>query len=59
MEAGGRIEAVARQRQHEITGNPAIFSEVRVGMAAGKLSSFGNAVLGLLDIETVNPTCIE
>jgi hypothetical protein len=25
MEAGGRIEAVARQRQHEITGNPAIF----------------------------------
>jgi hypothetical protein len=30
------------------------------GMAGTKLSNFGNAALsGILDIETINPTCIE
>ena len=35
------------------------FPKFMSGMAGTKLSNFGNAVLGTLDIETINPTCIE
>jgi hypothetical protein len=58
MEAGGQIEPVARQRQHKITGSPT-FSEVRVGDGRNDTIELRNRGAGLLDIETINPTCIE
>jgi hypothetical protein len=74
MEAGGSVEGRnLRHGEHKITGGLA-FSEVHVGMAGNQALELGkrgasvadltfasdtNARTGTLDIETINPTCIE
>lgn len=66
MEAGGLFEGAKPHATsvpvhwHEITGCPT-FSEVHVGDGRNKaLSNFGKRRIGgVLDIETVNPTCIQ
>jgi hypothetical protein len=74
MEAGGLVEAAARgNSEYQITGGLA-FCEVHVGSAGNEALElrktgcqcggfdirFGtNVRTGTLDIETINPTCIQ